>query len=77
MLILIVPRTLCLMKKRQGRERRTETARVTSITRRIKEVINVRLTNLWLTPIHRATINGARAGNPLGQAGQVPPLSNY
>ena len=77
MLILIVPRTLCLMKKRQGRERRTARARVTSITRQIKEVINVRLTNLWLTPMHMAIINDARVGNPLGRAGQVPPLSNY
>ena len=60
-----------------GKGKRTATARVTSITRQIKEVINVRLTNLWLTPMHRATINGARVANPLGQVGQVPPSSNY
>ena len=48
-----------------------------TLTRRIKEVINVRLTSLWLTLVHRATTNGARGGHLLGQAGQVPPLSNY
>ena len=77
MLILIVPKTRCLTKKRQRRERRTAKARATSITRQIKEVINVRLKSLLLTPMHKAEINGARADNPLGRAGQVPPLSNY
>ena len=64
-------------KEKAGKGKRTAMARVTSITRRIKEVINVRLTSLWLTPVHRATTNGAREGHLLGQAGQVPPLSNY
>ena len=70
----------CVMKKKQGRERRTTTARVTSITRQIKEVtINVRLTvvwSLWLTATHKATINSARGGYLLDQAGQVPPSNN-
>ena len=65
------------MKRRQGREKRIAMARVTSIIRRIKEVINIRLESLWLTPLHRATTNGARGGQLLGQVGQVPPLSNY
>ena len=68
---------LRLMKRRQERERRTATARVTSITRRIKEEINVRLTSLWLTPVHRATTNSARGCHLLGPAGQVPLLINY
>ena len=62
----------CLMKKRQGRERKTVTTRVTGITRRIKEVINVRLANLWLTPMHRATINIVRANKPRGAEVQAP-----
>ena len=75
--ILTPPKTRHLMKKKQRRERRTTMERVTSITRQIKEVINIRLTNLWLTPMHRETTNDARVGNPLGQAGQVQPSSNY
>ena len=69
--IQIVPKILRLMKRRQGRERRMATLRVFSITRQIKEVINVRLTvvwSLWLTLTHRATINGVRGGHLLGQA---------
>ena len=38
---------------------------------------NKRKDDEWLTPMHRATTNDARVGNPLGQAGQVPPSSNY
>ena len=44
----------------------------------IKVVIDVRLAvvwSLWLTPMHRATINNARGGHLLDMAGQVPPLS--
>ena len=42
-----------------------------------RQVIDIRLTSLLLTPIHRETTNGARIGHLLGQAGQVPPSNNY
>ena len=67
------------MKRRQGRERRTTMERVISITRQVREAINARPTvtrSLWLTPIHKVIINGARGGRPLGPVGQVLLLSN-
>ena len=49
-----------------GKGKRTATARVTSITRQIKEVINVRLMNLWLTPMHRIMVSVVRVNRPHG-----------
>ena len=74
--ILIPPKTWHMMKKKQQRERRTAMARVTSITRQIKEVISIKLMSLLLILMRRVVISGARADNPLDRAGQAPPLSS-
>ena len=68
-------------KEKTGKGKKNGNAKGLQHNPRIKEVIiNVRLTVVWslcLTPTHRVIINGVRGGNLLGQAGQVPPSSNY
>ena len=66
-------------EEKQGRERRTAMARVTSITRQIKEVISVRRTvtgSLWPMPMCGVTIRDIRVSR-LGLVGQAHLLSSY
>lgn len=66
--------------ERQGREKRTATPRVSSITRQIRgAMVNAKLMvtrSLWLTPMHREIINVARGGHLLGLVDLVLLLSS-
>ena len=80
MLILIVPRTLILMKRNRRRERRMPVQR-DNITRRAMETMvsvkRIIVWILWLIPTCRAMVSVVRVNRPRIMEDQASTLRSY